>query len=213
MTSPYAPVSRRRPWLIPVVVIGGVLLLIIIGLASSYNGLVTKQQSVKTEFANLDTQLQRRNDLIPQLVGAVRGALGQEQSVFGDLARARTQYAGATTTSQKAAADASITAGLGRLLVITENYPQLQSIAAVRDLQVQIEGTENRIAQERRTYNEVVNSYNTTVRSFPRNLIAGMFGFSQEPLFKAVETAATPPTVNLGGPGASSAPTASASPR
>ncbi len=203
--------GRSRPgWLIPVAVIAGVLLLLGIAVSSSYNGLVTSQQRVKTQFANLDTQLQRRNDLIPQLVGAVRGALGQEQSVFGDLARARTQYAGATTTTQKASADASITAGLGRLLVITENYPQLQSIASIRDLQVEIEGTENRIAQERRTYNETVNSYNTTIRRFPRNLLAGMFGFSAEPLFKAVEGAVTPPSVNLGGPG--STPRASSSP-
>ena len=210
VNAPYAPYARRRrPWLVPLVVVVAVLAVIGITLGSSYNGMVTKQQAVKTSFANLDTQLQRRNDLIPQLVGAVRGALGQEQSVFGDLARARTQYAGATTTQQKANADASITSGLGRLLVITENYPQLQSIQSVRDLQSQIEGTENRIAQSRREYNLVVNDYNTAVRRFPRNIVAGLFGFGQEPLFKAVEGAATPPAVNLGGPGASPVPTAS----
>lgn len=182
----------------PVVVLGAIVLLIIVPAVSSYNSLVSKQQAVRAQFANLDAQLQRRNDLIPQLVGAVRGILGQEQKVFGEIADARTRYAGANTVSAKANADAGITSALGRLLVITENYPQLQSSTNVRDLQVQIEGTENRIAQERRTYNDAVNAYNTSIRRFPRSLTAGLFGFHAEPFFTAVAGAGTPPTVDLG---------------
>src|SRR5581483_572720 len=146
----------------------------------------------------LDATLQRRHDLIPQLIGAVRGALGQEQKVFGDLAKARENYAGASTPTDKVAASNQEGAALSRLLVIVENYPQLQSIQAVQDLQTQIEGTENRINQARHDYNGVVNEYNTSIRRFPRSLLAGIFGFDKKPLFSATTESRDVPTVDLG---------------
>lgn len=193
--------SRARPrWLIPAIAAGVVLILVILPLVVSYNGMVNKQASVDQSFADLDAQLQRRNDLIPNLVGAVRGVLNQEQTVFGQLAQARAKYSGATTPTQKFDASNDISAGLGRLLVIVENYPQLRSSANVQDLQTQLEGTENRIAQARRDYNRVVTAYNASIRRFPRNTVAGLFGFDSKPLFQASTGALEPPTVDLGNP-------------
>lgn len=190
---------RTRPrWLIPVIVLGAILLLLVFPLVSSYNGLVDKETAVDQSFADLDTQLQRRNDLIPNLVAAVQGILGQEQAVFGELARARQGYAGARTQEDKIEAAEQIDAGIGRLLVIVESYPQLQSAGNVQDLQVQLEGTENRIAQARRDYNGSVTDYNRSVRRFPRSLVAGVFGFDKKPLFEATPESRTPPSVDLG---------------
>jgi LemA protein len=182
-----------------VAVAGGAVLLLVISLVASYNGLVNREASADRSFADLDAQLQRRNDLIPNLVGAVRGVLNQEQTVFGELARARENYAGARTPESKLAAAGEIEVGLGRLLAIFENYPQLRSNENVRDLQTQLEGTENRIAQARREYNGVITDYNVAVRRFPRSLVAGMFGFDKKPLFEAPAEARTNPTVDLGG--------------
>jgi LemA protein len=187
-----------------VLVIVGILAVVAIALTVSYNGLVDKETAVDQSFADLDAQLQRRNDLIPNLVGAVRGILGQEQEVFGELARARASYAGADTDEEKIEAGNEISAGLGRLLVIVEAYPQLQSAQNVRDLQVQLEGTENRVAQGRRDYNGVTAEYDRAIRRFPRSIVANLFGFERRPLFRATEGATTPPTVDLGGPSSTS---------
>lgn len=196
-----APRTRARPrWLIPAIAVGVVLVLVVLPLIGAYNGMVSKQASVDQSFADLDAQLQRRNDLIPNLVAAVRGVLNQEQTVFGELARARSNYAGASTPTQKFEASNEISAGLGRLLVVVENYPELRSSANVQDLQTQLEGTENRIAQARRDYNGVVTSYNVSIRRFPRNMLAGMFGFDTKPLFQATANASQPPTVDFGSP-------------
>jgi LemA protein len=192
-----APRPRPR-WLVPAIVCGAIALLVVVPLVVSYNGLVSKQASVDQSFADLDAQLQRRNDLIPNLVAAVRGVLNQEQTVFGELARARASYAGASTPNQKFDASNQIDAGLGRLLVIVENYPQLRSSTNIQDLQTQLEGTENRIAQARRDYNGVVTTYNVSIRRFPRSMVASMFGFDAKPLFRAVANASQPPTVDLG---------------
>ena len=188
---------RRPGWLIPVGVIVGVLVLVVFPLIGSYNGLVTRRAAVDQSFADLDAQLQRRNDLIPNVVNAVRAALKQEQAVFGEIARARQGYAGAQTVQQKAQASATIDSALARLLVIVENYPQLRSNDNIRDLQTQLEGTENRIAQSRRDYNAIATSYNVAIRKFPRNLVAGMFGFHEKQLFNAPPGAREAPNVNL----------------
>jgi LemA protein len=184
--------------LIPVVVIVGLLLVVVLPLMGSYNGLVDKEEGVDQSFADLDAQLQRRNDLIPNLVAAVRGALEQEQAVFGEIARARQNYAGAESTEDRLDAANEVGGAIGRLLVIVESYPQLQSNQNIQDLQVQLEGTENRIAQARRDYNGVVTDYNRSVRRFPRSLIAGIFGFDRKPLFEADPEAGEAPTVDLG---------------
>ncbi len=190
--------GSRPGWLAPLVVVGVLLVVIVLPLIGSYNGLVNNRADVDQAFADIDTQLQRRNDLIPNLVASVRGILGQEQAVFGELARARSAYAGATTTEQKVDAANAIDAGLGRLLAIVESYPQLRSSENVRDLQVQLEGTENRIAQARRDYNAKVTSYNKRTKQFPRSIVAGMFGFDERSLFTATPESRTVPTVDLG---------------
>jgi LemA protein len=189
---------RRPRWLIPVIVLAAVVLLIVLPLVGSYNGLVDKDTAADQSFADLDAQLQRRNDLIPNLVGAVRGALQQEQAVFGEIARARQRYAGADTAQEKFAASNQESSALGRLLVIVESYPQLQSNTNIRDLQVELEGTENRIAQARRDYNAVIADYNRAIRRFPRSMLAGVFGFDRRPLFEADARATQPPVVDLG---------------
>ena len=188
--------SRPR-WLIPLVVIGAIVLLVVLPLIGSYNGLVDKEEAVDTEFANLDAQLQRRYDLLPTLAEAVKASLRQEQAVFGEIARARENYAGADSPDEKFDASNELEGAIGRLLVIVESYPQLQSNENIRDLQVQLEGTENRIAQSRRDYNEVVTDYNRTIRRFPRSIVAGTFGFDRRPLFEAAPEASDPPTVDL----------------
>jgi LemA protein len=188
----------NRKWLIPVVIIGAILLLIVVPLMSSYNSLVTKEEGVNQSFSDLDGQLQRRNDLVPNLVSAVRAALRQEQAVFGEIARARQGYAGAQTPAQKAEADASMSSALSRLLVVVESYPQLQSNRNIQDLMTQLEGTENRIVQARRDYNRTATDYNVTIRRFPRSLIAGMFGFDRKPLFNAEPASRENPNVGDG---------------
>lgn len=188
---------NRPRWLIPVAIVVGILLVIVLPIIGVYNGLVGQEATVDQSFADLDTQLQRRNDLIPNLVSAVRGALNQEQAVFGEIARARTRYGGANTIDEKAQAAGQVESALARLLVIVENNPVLRSNDNIRDLQVQLEGTENRVAQARRDYNQVTTQYNVTVRQFPRNIAAGIFGFERKPLFEAESEDREAPSVDL----------------
>lgn len=188
---------NRPRWLIPIGIIVGILILIVFPLVGSYNGLVGREAAVDQSFADLDAQLQRRNDLIPNIVSAVRAALRQEQAVFGEIARARQGYAGARTIDEKAQASTQVESALARLLVIVEQYPQLRSNENIRDLQVQLEGTENRVAQSRREYNGMATSYNVNIRQFPRSIIAGIFGFDRKPLFEAQPAARDAPQVDL----------------
>jgi LemA protein len=190
--------NSRPRWLIPVAVVVGVLLLIVLPLIGMYNGLVDKDTSADKAFADLDGQLQRRADLIPNLVSTARAALEQEQEVFGELARARSNYAGASSEEEKLEANEQITSGLSRLLVIVENYPTLQSNQNLLALQDQLEGTENRIAVARGDYNEVITDYNRSIRRFPRSIFAGMFGFDKRPLFEADPEDRDVPTVDFG---------------
>ncbi|MCU1602600.1 MAG: LemA family protein [Frankiales bacterium] len=190
--------GRPRPrWLIPLAVLLVIGLVVVLPIVKSYNGLVNKDQAVDTQFANVQVQLQRRVDLIPNLSSSVKAALGQERAVFGEIAQARTQYGSAKGIDGKVAASNQLEGALSRLLVIVEQYPTLQSNERIRDLMVQLEGTENRIAQERRDYNETVNTYNTSVRRFPGSLAASIFGFDKRPPFAATPGSDVPPTVNL----------------
>lgn len=201
MTAPAPERTRSRPrWLMPVALVAGAILLLGLLFVAPYNDLVDKDAAADRTFADLDVQLQRRNDLIPSLVNAVKGALTQEQAVFGELARARQAYAGATSVEDKASATQQLDAGIGRLLAIVESYPELRSSENIRDLQAQLEGTENRIAQARRDFNGAVTTYNVAIRRFPRSLIAGVLGFDQRPLFEAAEGSSENPDVDLGGP-------------
>ena len=164
---------------------------------SLYNGLITLSEGVDSQWAQVETQYQRRFDLIPNLVESVKGILKQEQQVFSDIAEARTKYAGAGTVSEKVAAANQVESAFGRLLAIMENYPQLRSVEAVQALMVQLEGTENRISVERKRYNDAVRDFNVRVRRFPANLFASLFGFSEKVYFEAAEGAETAPGVQL----------------
>lgn len=181
-----------------ILIVVAVVVLAIIGwVVGFYNGVIGLGLNVDNSWAQVETQYQRRLDLIPNLVSSVKGVLTQEQTVFGDIADARTRYAGAATTNDKAAAATQVEGALARLLVIMENYPQLKSNETVQALMVQLEGTENRISVERKRFNDVVQSYNVKVKTFPNNLLAGMFGFSSRNFFEAAPGAETAPTVNL----------------
>lgn len=163
----------------------------------TYNGLVTLNVAADTQWKQVETNYQRRFDLIPNLVASVKGLMQQEQKVFGDLADARTRYAGATTPDAKAAAAGQVEGALGRLLVVMENYPTLQSSATVQTLMSQLEGTENRISVERMRYNEAVQAYNLKVMRLPSSLVAGLTGFTQRAYFEAAAGAETAPQVQL----------------
>jgi len=178
---------------------GGVAAVVVIFLAimTSYNGLVNKETRVDQASADLEVQLQRRFDLIPNLVSAVEGAMTQERTIFTALAEARSKYAGATSSNDKIAAASQVESALSRLLVVVENYPTLTSTQNVRDLQVQLEGTENRVAQARRDYNEYATAFNRAIRTFPRSMISGAFGFEKRALYVADAASQTAPKVDL----------------
>lgn len=190
----------RLMWLI--VVVGGLLLLLLVFgfmAAGSYNTLTTKQEKVKVEFSNVDAQLQRRADLIPNLVQTVKGYAKHEEKVFSDIADARSRLLGAKTVEEKAAADSQVTSALGRLLVLAENYPDLKANEQFKTLMVQLEGTENRIAVARRDYNLTVLDYNTTRQRFPAVLMANILGFERAEEFKADEGSRQAPKVEFPG--------------
>jgi LemA protein len=188
--------NPRPRWLVPGI-IGAVVLVLLFAVIGSYNGLVDKEENVDRAFAGIDTELQRRSDLIPNAVSTVKAALQQELDVFGELARARQNYAGANSQDEKLEAGAEIESGLARLLVIVENYPQLQSNQNLLALQNTLEGSENRIVQARRSYNEDVTEYNKAVRRFPRSIFAGIFGFDRRDLFEAAPADRDVPDVDL----------------
>jgi LemA protein len=181
--------------------IGGVILLLIIIVISTiwgtYNSLVTKSQAIDGQWAQVETQYQRRFDLIPNLVNSVKGIMTQEQTVFGQIAEARANYAGAKTVDEKAVAGGEVESALARLLVVMENYPQLRSIEAVTTLMDELAGTENRISVERGRYNTQVKDYNTAIAKFPTNVLAGMFNFTPREYFKSVSGSDTAPKVQF----------------
>lgn len=178
-----------------------IILIVVVVLAvwifGSYNGLVSAKENYTSQWSQVENQYQRRFDLIPNLVNAVKGAMAQETEVFTALAEARTRYSGATTQADKVQAANQVESALGRLLVVMENYPQLKSIDAVRDLMVSLEGTENRVSVERMKYNDVIRSYNLKVKRIPGSIFASIFGFEEQPYFEASAGAETAPVVNL----------------
>ena len=155
------------------------------------------KEEVDNKFAAVDTQLQRRADLIPNLVNTVKGYAKQEQDVINSVTEARAKLAGATTVSDKAKADEELTSALNRLMVVVENYPDLKSSQNFIQLSDELSGTENRIATARRDYNEAVKEYNLKIKRFPTNLMAGMFGYSQRDYFEASEQSKEVPNVNF----------------
>lgn len=164
---------------------------------SSYNGLVTMKETATAQWQQVETQYQRRFDLIPNLVESVKGSMKQEQAVFTAIADARTKYSGATTVNDKAAAAGQVETALGRLLAVIENYPTLKSSEAVQNLMTQLEGTENRVSVERQRYNDEVKAYEVAIKKFPRSIIASMFGFGDLAYFQAQAGAENAPQVKF----------------
>lgn len=165
-------------------VIIGIIVIIALWAVSKYNFFISTGEQITAQWAQVENQYQRRFDLIPNIVNTVKGVAKQEKDVFGAIAEARAHYAGATTSDQKAQAASQVESALGRLLVITENYPVLQSSQAYRDLIVTLEGTENRISVERQKYNDLVRVFDTKVKSFPSSILAKMFGVTERAYFE-----------------------------
>ncbi len=168
-----------------------------IACVSAYNSLVTARENVDTQFAAIETQLQRRNDLIPNVVNTVKGYASHESEVFGEVSNARARLAGAATTEETVEADAALTSAVSRLLMIAENYPELKADTQFTALTDELSGTENRIAVARKDYNDAAKSYNTMIKRFPKVLIAKMFDFETAEYFKAAEGAEQVPQVKF----------------
>ena len=164
----------------------------------SYNKFVGQEEGIKAQWAQVDNQLQRRNDLIPNLVNTVKGYATHEQGVFEAIADSRAKMAGAKTPDEKIAAANEQTTALSRLLLVVENYPNLKADQQFARLMDELSGTENRIAVERMRYNEKVQAYNTLRRSFPSNITGSLFGFKEYPFFKAPAEARQVPKVDFG---------------
>lgn len=182
------------------IVIGVIVLIILIFFLSvrgTYNRLVALDEGVKTAWSQVENQLQRRLDLIPNYVETVKGYAKQEREVLIQVTEARAKVAGAGSIEGKISANNELSSALARLLVVVERYPDLKSNQNFMRLQDELAGTENRIAVERRRYNESVRLYNTKIRSFPTNIIAGIFGFFRADLFQAPEGAKEPPKVTF----------------
>ena len=160
------------------------------GLIGSRNDLVTEREAIKGALSQVDNVLQRRNDLIPNLVETVKGIAKQELAVTDSVTKARAAMIGAQTPAEKAAADSQLTGALSRLMVVVENYPQLKSDQNFLRLQDELAGTENRISVERRRYNDTVQKYNTDIALFPKNIAASLFGFQREDAYFKADAAA-----------------------
>ena len=178
--------------------IGIIAILIIISFISVYNSIVSKHETITAKWAQVENQLQRRNDLIPNLVNTVKGYAAHEKTLFEDITNARSQWAKANTLDEKVKAAGALDSTLSRLLLVVENYPNLKADQTFLRLMDELSGTENRIAVERMRYNEAVRDYNVTVRMFPGNFIAGRFGYKPATeYFKAEEKAKAVPEVKF----------------
>lgn len=190
-------------------IVGAIVLITIIAFSwgvSRYNGLVSEQEKVNSQWANVESQYQRRADLIPNLVSTVKGYATHESSTLEGVVAARAKATQITIdpknlTPEKLqeyqAAQGQVSSALGKLLMITENYPDLKANQNFLELQAQLEGTENRISVERTRFNEVAQNYNKTIRTFPTNIIAGMFGFGNKPYFESEKGSEKAPEVKF----------------
>ena len=182
----------------------GILIILIIVLifvswyVRSRNNLITLDENINAGWAEIDNQLQRRSDLIPNLVATVKGFASQEQQIFSDIANARAKLAGAGTVAETAEGYNEMQGALSRLLVVVENYPDLKSNQNFIQLSDELAGTENRIAVARKRYNDEVRRFNTGIRRFPGSIIAGSLGFEQREYFEIDESARIAPTVDFG---------------
>lgn len=180
------------------IVLVAIAVVAVFSFVSVYNGIVAKHENITAKWAQVENQLQRRNDLIPNLVNSVKGYVFHEKTVLENVTNARSQWARAANLEDKVKAASSMDAALARLLLVVENYPVLKADQTFLKLMDELSGTENRIAVERMRYNEAVKDYNVTVRMFPGNIIAGMFGYGPASgYFKAEEQAKGVPEVKF----------------
>lgn len=187
---------KKSVW-ITLAVVAVVIIALIAGFVSSYNGLVDAEVTVEEKASTVDTMLTRRADLIPNLVSTVKGYAAHEEEVYTAIADARAKLSGSTSTEDKLEANDELSSAISRLLVVVEQYPELKASEQFIALQDQLEGAENRISTARVDYNEAVKKYNTRIRRFPSNLIAGMFGFEKYEMYVAPEDDQTAPSVNF----------------
>jgi len=183
----------KKAWIIVL----AVLVLLGISAIGSYNNLVQLNESTNGKWSQVDVQLQRRADLIPNLVSTVKGYAAHEQGILNNLADARSRLVGAQGAAEKAAANDELSSTLSRLLVIVENYPNLKADANFRQLQDELAGTENRIATARKDYNDSVQIYNAKIKTFPNSILASMLGFSARDYFQADAASKTAPEVKF----------------
>jgi len=192
------------------IIIVGFIAIVVLGMVmwgtKVYNSMVTMNEGVTSQWGNVETQYQRRSDLIPNFVNTVKGAANFEQTTLTQVIEARAKATSVTidptkltpeTMQQFQQAQGQVSSALGRLMVVMEQYPELKATQNFRDLQTELEGTENRISVERRKFNEVAQSYNTYIKRFPQNTIAGMFSFAAKPYFEATEGAEKAPEVKF----------------
>ena len=189
----------KRGGLVVLVVLVLMVLFVAGRLVGGYNRLITNQQAIRQAWAEVNNQLQARSSKLGNLAETVKGTALQEQTVFGDIARARAALSGAHTPQEGIAADQQMTSAIGRLLVVVENYPQLKSNEAFLSLMDEISGIENRLAVARMRYNEQVQGFNTLIKRFPTNLYAGMMGFKEEPYYPVPEEAKATPKLDFSG--------------
>jgi LemA protein len=185
-----------KKW-IPLIVIGSIVLIVVLFSVSRYNSLVSSQETVKGHWSEIDNQLKRRADLIPNLVNTVKGAAAHEKEIIDSVTSARAKLAGAGGPVDKAAANAELSSALSRLMVVVENYPQIKANENFRALQDQLEGTENRISTARGRYNEAVKEHNSKIKRFPNNMFAGMFGVDSAEYFEVADADKKTPEVKF----------------
>lgn len=192
----------KKTWIIVIAVVA----VLVIYCVSSYNSLVTQEETVGTAWSNVENQYQRRSDLIPNLVNTVKGYAAHEKETFDAVVSARAKATQMTIdiedlTPEKIEAyqkaQGAVGSALSRLLAVTENYPELKANENFKELQAQLEGTENRISVERRKFNETAREYNASIRRFPKNIVASMFGFEKRPYFEAEEGSEKAPEVKF----------------
>lgn len=198
----------KKTWIIVIAVIPVIAIIAVIAIyfTSTYNSMVAQEEAVSTAWSNVENQYQRRSDLIPNLVNTVKGYATHEKETFDAVVSARAKATQTTVsiddlTPEKMQAyqraQGEVGSALSRLLAVTENYPELKANENFKELQAQLEGTENRISVERRKFNETARGYNTAIRKFPRNIVAGMFGFEKHPYFEAEEGSEKAPEVKF----------------
>lgn len=195
-------IKKHLKWIIPV----GIIVIVVLWGVGGYNGLVSQDEGVQNAWSNVETQYQRRSDLIPNLVNTVKGYATHEKTTLEGVVKARSEATQVKVdptnlTPDKLAqyqkAQGNVSAALGRLLMIAENYPQLKANENFLELQAQLEGTENRITVARKDFNDAAKTYNVSIRRFPRNILAGLFGFEKKSYFEAEEGAEKAPEVKF----------------